>query len=62
MAQEKFERLTYLLRDVSAADDRALVSVVNDLERIRFTRLPEHHRVAFDEIFAQAEAIFERCT
>jgi len=41
VVQEDFERLTHLLHDVSAADDRALVSLVNDLERIWFTRLPE---------------------
>jgi hypothetical protein len=61
VAQAHFERLTYLLTDVSSTDERALVALVNDIERIRFGRLPENQPTAIAEVFARAEQVFERC-
>lgn len=53
------ERLTYLLVDVGPGEDRALRGLVNELERIRFGRLPEHQAAAVDVVLGRAERIFE---
>jgi hypothetical protein len=55
-----FERLTLSLARGVAADERALAALVNDIERIRFTRLPETQRADIGEVLNRAGEIFAR--
>ncbi|MEI8408258.1 MULTISPECIES: hypothetical protein [unclassified Kribbella] len=55
-----FERLTLSLPRGVASDERALAALVNDIERIRFTRLPETQLADIGEILSQAVDIFAR--
>ena len=55
-----FERLTLLLSNVTPPDERVLVALVNDIERIRFTRMPENQPGAVHDVLVQAEEVFER--
>jgi hypothetical protein len=55
-----FERLTFGLMGVTTVDERTLASLVNDIERIRFTRLPETQRAEIAEVLVGAVAVFAR--
>lgn len=57
-ASVDFERLTFLLDRVMPSEERELSALVNDIERIRFTRRPENQLAAVDEVFGRAEALF----
>jgi len=57
---EAFERLTYLLEGVDRPDEQLLHDMVNDVETVVFTRLPENQPAAVAGVLARAEAVFER--
>jgi len=60
-AYAAFERLTYVLSDVTPQDGLLLGALVSDIELIRFTRLPHNQPAAVDEALGRAEGVFERC-
>jgi len=55
----EFERLTYRLTGVDSGHERRLVTFVNDLERILFTRLPENQVYEMAAVLAGAQAVFD---
>lgn len=55
----EFERLTYRLTGVDSRHERRLVTFVNDLERIPFTRLPENQGSEMAPVLADAQAVFD---
>lgn len=57
--ERAFERLTYELRDLRDGDDEELRGFVNDIELIRFTRLPENQQAAVDGVLSKAEELFD---
>lgn len=57
-ACQDFERLTLLLDGIDSSEEQVLRSLVNDMERVRFTLLPENQPAAANEIFIRAEGIF----
>ena len=54
-----FERLTYELRELREGDDEHLRSLVNDIELMRFTCLPENQSTAVQDVFAKAQQLFD---
>ncbi len=54
-----FEGLTNLLENVTKSDERTLHDLVNDVERIRFTLLPENQPSAVCDVLDKAETLFE---
>ena len=59
-AYRSFERLTLKLSGVTPRDDAQLRDLVNDIERIRFTLLPENQREAVADVLLRASPVFER--
>jgi hypothetical protein len=59
-ASKEFERLTFTLSGVATEDERVLKGLTNDIERIRFTLLPENQPGAVEEVLLQSEEVFER--
>jgi hypothetical protein len=56
----EFERLTWSLAGVSREDDELLRSLVNEVELIRFTQLPETQKASLAEVFERAQPVFDR--
>jgi hypothetical protein len=54
-----FERLTYLLTDVHPEHDQALRDFTNDLERVRFGKLPENQVSEMSRILDDAQLLFD---
>jgi hypothetical protein len=57
-----FERLTYLLMGTSRDEDARLRGVVNDIELVRFTRLPKNQRAEISVILREAQRLFDGLT
>jgi hypothetical protein len=55
----EFERLTYLLTGLNSALERRLAALVNDLELILFSRLPENQVSEMAAVLADAQAVFD---
>lgn len=58
-AADTFERLTFMLRDVSKADDRRLHDFLNNVERIRFGLLPANQAAAVLAVLLEAQPTFD---
>jgi hypothetical protein len=58
-AYSEFEKLTYALSNVPKEAERTLNSFVNDIERIRFTLLPDNQPAAVSEVLTQAEEFID---
>ncbi len=56
---DAFERLTHELADLRPGDDQRLRDLVNDVELVRFTRLPENQPAAAGEVLEQAQRLFD---
>ena len=57
---KEFERMTFALSGVASEDERVLNGLVNEIERIRFTLLPENQPIAVEQVLLNSEEIFER--
>jgi hypothetical protein len=57
---QAFERLTYSLVGVDADDDATLHGWVNDIDRIRFSLLPDDQMQAVADVLSQARQLFDR--
>ncbi len=59
-AAGSFERMVWMLEGVSRDDDRRLADMVNDIERIRFSRLEANQPAAIGEVLQRASEVFAR--
>ena len=55
----ELERLTYLLTGLNSPLERRPAAFVNDLELIRFSRLPENQVSRMAAVLADAQAVFD---